>query len=476
MKNSKKHTSKKLGNRIRTTKIQSGLLLVGVAGLLSKTQGADLPKTASASTDWQKPVWLTDLSAGVKEGYDDNVLLVSGDGMKPQSSWISTLSPKLGFNFAPLLGDQQTLQTLSLTYAPELAFYHEAPSENYTANRINNVIKAKAGDLTFGLDNAFLDNDGSRDAPTYAFSQSTPASNQNDKFRNFYAAAVPRERRDQIQDRATTLWQYDWNNCFVRPTAALTFYGLDTYLHNTGAVPYKGYQDYVNRYDANGGMDLGYKVTPDLAVTLGYRYGSQHQQQFAPAISSDSHFSSSDYQRVLLGLEGKPWNWLKVKLAGGPDFRDYNPDAPVNDPHMTTYYGEAAVTATISEDQSVTFNYKQWQFVSAYGFVPYFDTTYALTYHWKATKDLGVDLGGKILEADFTSGNDDAGAAPSERDDRQYTVSTGLTYSFNDHVSASLTYAYDLGASELNNLSANLGPGYRNFEHQLVSAGLQYKF
>ena len=144
--------------------------------------------------------------------------------------------------------------------------------------------------------------------------------------------------------------------------------------------------------------------------------------------------------------------------------------------HLTTYYGEAALTATISADQPLTFNYKQWQFVSAYGNVPYFDSSYALAYHWNATKQLGLDLGGKILEADFTSGNDVAGAAPSQRDDRQYTVSAGLTWSFNAHVSASLSYAYDLGANELSNLPATLAPDYRKFEHQLVSASLQYKF
>ena len=190
----------------------------------------------------------------------------------------------------------------------------------------------------------------------------------------------------------------------------------------------------------------------------------------------DTRQSSSDYQRVLLGVEGKPLSWLKVKVAGGPDFRDYNSLAYVNDRHLTTYYGEALVAATVSAHQSVTFTYKQWQWVSSTGVVPYFDTSYALAYHWEATRKLGVDIGGKLLEADFTSGNDNASSAPSRRDDRQYTVSGGVTYAFNTHLAASLSYSYDLGNNVLDGLPGNLEPAYRDFEHQLVSLGVQYKF
>jgi hypothetical protein len=243
------------------------------------------------------------------------------------------------------LGDQKTLQTLSLNYAPDFNFYHNAPSQSYDAQKIGNTIKGKAGDFSFSLDNAFLYNDGSHQAPVYALDQT---SNQLDKYRNTYATAAPRERLAQIQDRSTITLQYDWDQFFVRPVASLLYYDLDTDWHNSGAAPWKGYQNYVDRYDVNGGMDWGYKLTPKLAATLGYRYGSQYQQQYPTAIDADNHYASSDYQRVLLGLEGKPCDWLKVKLAGGPDFRSYNSMAPVNDLHPVKYYGEAALTATLT--------------------------------------------------------------------------------------------------------------------------------
>jgi opacity protein-like surface antigen len=464
---------------MNNTKIYSGLCLFGVAGLLSKTYGADASAVGSGSASWQKPAWLTDLSLGVKESYDDNLLLVSGNGLAPQSSWVTTVSPKIGFNFAPLLGNQKTLQTLSLSYAPDFNIYENAPSQNYDAHKIGDTIKGQAGDFSFSLDNAFLYNDGNHQAPIYAQNQIAGAgANQFDQYRNNYAHQVPRERLAQTQDRATVLFQYDWDKFSVRPVASLLDYNLMTDWHNTKKSPWMGYQNYVDRYDVNGGVDLGYKLTPKLAATLGYRYGSQYQQQFPTAITSDNHYSSSDYQRVLLGLEGKPWNWLNVKLAGGPDFRSYNSLAPVNDLHPVKYYGEAVLTATLTPSQTVTFNYKQWQWVSSTGKVPYFDSTFALAYHWNTTKKLGLDLGGKILEGDYTSGNEvnPGGQNSSLRDDREYEISAGVTYAFTTSFSANLAYTYDLGDSAMNNLPASLGPAYRDFEHQVVSLGLQYKF
>jgi opacity protein-like surface antigen len=457
---------------INNSGISCGLVAVSIIlPLACVSPAAD--NSVAASTAWQKPAWLTDLSLGVKESYDDNVLLVSGNSMPPQPSWVSTVSPKIGFNFAPLPGDQNTLQTFSFIYAPEFAIYHNAPSESNDAHKIYDSIKGHAGDFSFSVDNAFLYIDGSKIAPIYALNQT---SDQTDKYRNFYAFALPRERRNQIQDRSTVSLQYDWDEFFVRPVASLLYYDLKTDWHNAGVAPYIGYQNWPDRYDGNGGADLGYKIAPRLAVTLGYRYGHQYQQQFPSTITSDRHFSSSDYQRVLVGIEGKPWSWLNARLVAGPDFRDYNSMAPVNDFHPVTYYAEAVLTATITPDQTLTFNYKQWEWVASTGIVPFFDSTFALAYHWNATKQLGLDLGGRVQEADFSSGNDLAGLAPSLRDDIQYTVSAGVNYAFTPRLNAGLTCSYDLGGNLLNHLPPQYEASYRDFEHLLVSLGVQYKF
>lgn len=433
------------------------------------TAGANTT-AANAPATLQKPTWLAELSLGVKESYDNNIFLSGVDpkylpasytvppggvaALENRYSWVTTVSPKIGINFVPLLGSQTVLQTLSFAYAPDFVIYHDALTENYDAHRFVTLAKGRAGDFSFNLDEKLAYIDGSKVAPTY------PGA-----LLNAYSTVAPRERREQVQDRTTITFQYDWDNWFIRPTASLLDYDMMTELHNI-----TGYQNYADRYDINGGPDFGYKINRQLAVILGYRYGYQHQQQF----SFSPYSSSSDYQRVLLGIEGKPWSWLEVKLQGGPDFRDYQGDSaghitPVNNLHMVTYYGEASLTATITPKDAVTFKYKQWQWVSSTGKVPYFDSTYDLSYHRKLTDQFGWDLGGKILSSDYRSGN----LTACHRDDWNYSVSTGLSYAFNNHCNINLTYAFDLGQNELNGIT---NPETRSFNHQLISLGGLVKF
>ena len=301
--------------------------------------------------------------------------------------------------------------------------------------------------------------------------------NADDQFRNAYAYPPARERLAQIQYRFNLVLRYDWDKTFLRSVASWLDYNMMTDWHPASA-PWAGYQNFVDRYDANGGLDFGYKLTPKLAATLGYRYGSQYQQRLPTVISpTDSHYSSGDYQRLLLGLEGKPYNWLDVKVAGGPDFRRYNSLAPVPDHNPIKYYAEAVIAATLTSSQTLTFNYKQWQWVSSTGKVPYYDSTYGLSYRWNATKRLEFELGGKVLEADYTIGNDFLGSTqPSLRDDMEYEISAGVTCAINSHFSANLSYICYLGDNALANLPSALGPAYREFKRQVISIGLQCKF
>jgi opacity protein-like surface antigen len=439
--------------------------------------GPQTDTSLAGFSGWSKPAWLSDLSFGIKESYDDNVLRVSGNGLPTESSWVDVLSLKLGFNLSSwVAADPETIQTFSLIYQPDRAIYNQASSESFTAHRVNTSLKGKSGDLTFSFDDAFLYNDGSKFAPIYALNQLSSAdANQNDKYRNSLAHAPARERRSQIQDRYTAFLQYDTKYLFFRPISALNYINMDTYLFNNSVAPYKGYQDWIDRYDVNVGADLGFKVTPNWALTLGYRYGYQYQQQFSEAINSDQHYSSNHYQRLFLGLEGK-LDWLTLKLAAGPDFRDFNPNTPISDLHTTRYYGEAAATANFSRNQSLTLNYKDYIFVSSTGLVPYEEYTYSLIYHWSATKKLGIDLGAKLFEHNYTLGNDQAGSAPSLRIDLDYEGLGGVTYALTPHLVASLTYNFDEGRNGLSSLPAKYAPSYRDFEEGVFAAGVQYRF
>jgi opacity protein-like surface antigen len=424
-----------------------------------------------------KPEWLPTLALGFSESYDDNIYGVSGLGLQPKSSWFSTFSPRVGFDFAPLLGSGSAVTALTLAYSPDLVRFHDAPQENYDAEKFTTGIKGRVGKFSFALDNSFLYVDGSKIAPTYALNQlSGAAGNQFDKYRNNFAYAAARERRNQIQDRANVTLGYDMGKFYFKPTASLIDYDLNTTWHNTSKAPYLGYLNFVGRSDVNGGADVGYRVVPNLALTLGYRYGSQYQQSFPTTISSDSHFASSTYNRALAGIDGRLWHWLEIKLQGGPDFRDYNVSAPVPNHHPTKYYGEASILATLSQNQYLTFNYKQWNWVSSTGYVPIWDSTYSLNYHWNPTPKLGFDLTAKIQENDYTGGNDKVGNQPSVRADRLYSLSPGVSYAFTPQLTASLSYTYSAGNNELTTIPTADHGAYRNYVENIVSLGLQYKF
>ena len=437
--------------------------------LLTILTGICLSSRLAAGSDMTKPAWLTDCSLGLKEGYDNNVFLSgvsptpaynaatvpagSVVALKDCYSWVTTVSPKVGVNFAPLAG-ATNVPLLSLAYAPDFVVYHDQTSESYAAHRVLAAVKVKTEPMTLGVDNNFTYIDGSGTGPFY------PGN-----YYSAFATTADRERRRQIQDRANVSAQFDQGSWFVRPAASLLYYDLMTEQHDVS-----GYQNYCDRYDVNGGMDFGYKVTPEFALTLGYRYGHQYQQQYSFSTNS----SSSDYQRVLAGIEGNPWERIYVKIVGGPDFRSYQGDSashttPLNDLHPIKYYSEALITATFAPDNTLTFKNKSWQWVSGLGKTPYFDSAYELAYHCKLTTKLAWDLGGKILCWDFSQGNLPA----CKRDDLQYTASTGLSYAINSNFSVNLAGVLNWGRNAEDNV---VNPQYREFDQQLISLGTQWKF
>jgi hypothetical protein len=238
------------GHLTRSSCLQLAIAALAVSALSAT---ADPQATVPKAVSFQKPLWLKDLALGVKESYDDNVF-VSGTGpSKNRESWVTTVSPKVGFDFATFIGDQQQLSVLSLGYAPDFNVYHDETSESYNAHRIATAVKGKAGAFSYALENGFNYVDGSENGPIYLAGRSA------------YGSAVPRERREQFQDRAKIMLQYDLGDWFIRPTASLLYYDLRTKMR-PGVGIWKGYDNYPDRHDVNGGMD-----DPDRDLGLSLR-------------------------------------------------------------------------------------------------------------------------------------------------------------------------------------------------------------
>jgi len=439
----------------------------------ASNSGAVGTNSVSALTDsdskcvltMQKPSWLTDLSVGVRESYDDNVYAYdvrtgpfdtgipgSEAGLRRRDSWITTVSPKVGFNFAPLLGKETAFQTLGINYSPDFVTYHDEDSESYNLHRVVGAVKGKSGDFSFNAENTFSYIDGNKYGLTYPTDL------------NAYSTAIVRERREQIQDRYKVDFQYDIDDFFVRPTSSLSYYDLRTEQINK-----TGYQNFADRYDINGGLDLGYKVLPEATLLLGYRHGVQYQEKY----SWNPYASSSDYERVLAGFETKPLKWLKVNFLAGPDFRSYAQNAAVIDHHPLRYYGEGNVAATLTDNDSIAFKYKQYQWVSSTGKVPYYDSGYELTYTRKLNSKVSWNLGARFCDSDYTSGA--MNGAYIKRDDAFYMLSTGITYDITKNLVADLSYCYNFGRNLQDGLSNEIDD-YRKYDRQIVSLGIQLKF
>lgn len=447
--------------------------MIAALGLLTAISGQRLQaaetsaKTPVAAT--QNPAWLSESSLSVKESYDDNVYLVSGRGAAEQTAWVTTLSAKMGFNFLALLPQsQKTVQTLSLSYAPDWVRYNELSAEDYTAHRFTAALKAKSGAVSFSVDNALVYIGGDANGPIYS-------TTLHDDQRSAYATAAPRERRRQLQDRAKAVLQYDQGKWFVRGVGNLILYDLMTNLATTA-----GCQNYADRFDLNGGGDFGYKVLPKTALTLNYRYGREYQQQFPTAIDKTHTSATSDYQRLLIGIEGKPAEWITLALQVGPDWRRYPATTAVHTTpmahlHPRKYYGEATATIAPTKTDSIDLKGKQWVWVSSTGKVPYIESTYELAYRHKFAPQLSLDLGLKYGQSNYTI----ATGTSALRNDKLYAGSGGVSYAFTPHWSATVVYVAELGRNGeagLGQLSPAIDPAWREFNHHVVSGTVGYKF
>jgi hypothetical protein len=474
--------------------------LGGVVALSSVAVAGDTSKVVApleTTSIWEKPAWLTDLSLRVGESYDTNVYLEGYQATEAQlaplrkdlvtdrnkTSWVTTITPKIGVDFAKFFDKDSFVKSLTLGYSPDILIYHDAPDESYQSHRITTGFIGKSDNVTVSLDNAFTYINGSDEGLIYPNASA-------------YANGTIRERRSQWQDRTKLFVKIDAGDFFFRPTVSLLYYDLDTAFYNTNLPTtgyYKGYTNFIDRYDLNGGADVGYNVSKDVAFTLGYRYGHQYQQTIpaeatgtAANSTSYNRNATNDYQRVLVGVEGKPIQWLKLEAQVGPQFTNYTDDRPFRDTvysyglindNSTSVYAEASATIAATKSDVLVFKYKHWDWVASTGVNAYTDTLYDASFRHQITKDLQLQLGLRAGSSDYN---------PSQlRDDWLYTASVGLKYNITKNVLWDISYAYDRGENgQLQTATAsgnkvvwsNIDSSTRQFDRSVVSTGITWAF
>ena len=380
-----------------------------------------------------------------------NVAAAKAAGFDPveaqKGSAVTAILPKVGLDYKPCRGFN-----VSLGYAPEIVFYHSASSEDYVAHRGTLGLSGQWEKVTWELLNTAVYIDGNEVGPTFARPGDVPA-----------IGGIPlRDRREAFVFRNGFKVTVPVGDFFIRPVAS--FYAHDFKTRQFASGSGYSYENYIDRQDVNGGVDLGYKVAEKTSLIAGYRYGSQEQFKL---FGVDSPYDSS-YHRILAGIEGSPAKWLKLAVLGGPDLRDFRRDTPVGfDRHEMLYWIDASVTLLPTAEDSITLLNRRYEQPAFSSFSMYEDITYSVTWKHKFNDHWSTTTGFQLYIGDWQS--------PARREDWIYTPSVGLSYTHDKHLSAELTYSYDWVESQVPTSVATYSTG-REFTRHLVSLGLKYTF
>lgn len=386
-----------------------GLLLFSL--LPAHTQPSPPPGGVGAAAP--KPsAWTPSASLALKEAFDGNVFMQSVTPLANQSSFVTVVTPSVGAQWkpGPAFG-------LTANYTPEIAFYHSEDSEDYVAHRGALNLGGKFKDTSWELPNSFTWIDGSDQGLVFTGPGGVPA-----------LGGVPmRDRRDAFVYRGGFKLQHTIGKWLFRPVAS-------AYVHDfkTEQLATPGYQNYADRNDVNGGLDLGYQVMKDTHIVMGYRHGSQDQEI---VLAGPTQYDNT-YDRVLVGVEGKPATWLKLGVLLGPDFRSFGPDVPLGfDRQRTKFFLDAMATITPGKADTLTLTAKRFEQPGYGGNSVYEDVTYELGWRHTFSDKFSTSVAVRALQWDFEE--------PVIRNEWWYGVAVSVAYKFSKHLSAEASYAYD---------------------------------
>ena len=405
------------------------------------------------------------VEATAKETYDDdvyiedvkpnagNVTAAEAAGLHPvqagKSSFVTTLLPRFGLNYKPCSGFNATLG-----YAPEIALYTSAEDEDYIAHRATLNFSGTIKDATWELLNSPTFIEGSTVGPTFARPEDVPA-----------IGGIPlRDRREQFVFRNSFRVTIPVGNWFIRPVATSYYHDFFTDQRPETAENVYYYENYIDRQDVNGGLDVGYDVGKKTFVTLGYRYGQQDQGE----LLGERSVYNSKYDRILAGVEGSPASWLKLNVQLGPEFRRFDPGPPSSfNRNELLCYADASATVLPTTADTVSVRWTRFEQPAFSSQSVYEDIKYDLAYRHKFCDQFTAGAGFTTYVGDWQT--------PVNRNDWIYTPSVMASYAFNKNFSAEAGWSYDWVQSKVSLSAAPYGDG-REFTRHLVSLAVKYTF
>ena len=416
------------------------LLLPVVLSAQTASLAAPPPKPAAA-----KSPWTFSANLAVKEGFDNNVFIQDHGDQAKRESWVTSLMPGVGVAY-----QQSPAFKASVSYSPEVVFYHAERSEDYVAHRGAINFGGKVKDTAWELLNGIVWIDGSNLGPRFTGGGDIPA-----------IGGIPlRDRRDAAIYRNSFKLTQTLGKTFLRPVFTSYVHDFQTELHRTTEPGFAGYENYIDRYEIGGGVDGGYEVAAKTWLILGYRFGHQEQRKNQFQVPSPY---GNNYHRFLVGIEGAPTDWLKLNVLAGPDVRDFTSTTPLGfDRNELLYFIDASVSLMPSKQDTITIAARRYEQPAFSSHSVYEDIVYDFSNRHKFSDRFTAGAGFKIYGGDWQ--------APVNREDWIFTPSAILIYTHDKHFSGELAYSYDWVDSQVPNTSG------REFTRHLVSLGLKYTF
>lgn len=444
----------------------SGDLRVQLARLLLVT-GILASSVATVAQGWTLNSNLTlKVDLTLKETYDSNVYLqdhepdltaVPKAALPNQESFVTSFTPKLGLDWKPC-----THFNASFSYAPEVTFYHNEPSEDYVAHRGLVNLGGKIGDVVWDMPNSISYVDGNSEAPYYGV-MTVPGTLDGVPA----IGGIPvRDRREQFIYRGGLRATIPAGKFFVRPVLAAYLHDFQTVqklnsklVPNGQPNPDWGYENYVDRNELDFGLDVGWSVNPQTHVFAGYRFGNETEGKM---VGSPYHYDT-EFHRPMVGIEGKPAKWLTANFSLGPEFHHTLSNyAPGFDPNYTALWVDGVVTLMPTAKDSIILTWKQNTQPAFSSPSVYEDTVYDSVVRHRFDDHWTVNAGFRGYLGDWRD--------PVKRLDWIYTASAGISYVHNKHLAADLGYSYDWVNSEVPNTYG------REFTRHLAWLSAKYTF
>lgn len=386
----------------------------------------------------------------VKEWYDDNVFIqnVTPSSAIPKAAlpYQSTMGSSVGANVGVSYTGSPAFAA-TVNYLPEANFYYRFNSEDNFVQKGLLTLKGGAGEWNWTQANTFNYVLGSSEGLYFGGPGGAPS----------IGGLPTRDRRAQFWYRGGLTANYVTGKWLFRPVCSLYFQDFFTEQHDTTLPQYRGYENYIDRNDINGGFDVGYTVAKNTRVLVGYRYGHQDQG----ALVNDPYQYDNRYQRALTGLEGTPAKWFKATLLVGADVRTFaDTTRPTFDRNPIVPYLDGLLTFLPTAQDTVVVGLKRFMQPAFASCAAYQDSTYELSYKHSFGPKFTLSAGFKAQQGLWS--------LPVLRNDWIYTPTGVLSYTYNRHLSAELSYLHDFTKSEIPNTAG------REYTRNLASLAVRW--